>query len=190
MSQLSATLDSIEASLRAAEEQAKALVAGISDAQANWQPSEGRSWSICQCIDHLGKINSVYAAALQEAVSNSPQSYQEPTSNIVPGFFGAWFIQQMDLPVRMKLKAPSKAAPSSEGNALKLFEAFLKSHDLIRAVVEDSRTVEVNRLRFKNPFVGVLRFTVGTGLMIINAHDRRHLWQAEQVKKAPGYPPA
>jgi len=27
----------------------------------------------------------------------------------------------------------------------------------------------------------VLRFTVGTGILIITAHDRRHLWQARQV---------
>ncbi len=190
MPKLTATSDSVEAALAAAEKQASELLNGVSPSQANWQPNEGRSWSICQCLDHLVKINTVYAAALQEAVSNNPQSYKQPTSNIAPGFFGAWFIQQMDLPVRMKLKAPSKVAPSSEGNAPKLFEAFLKSQDLIRAVVERSRIVDLNRLRFKNPFVGVLRFTVGTGLMIINAHDRRHLWQAEQVKRAPGYPPA
>jgi hypothetical protein len=24
--------------------------------------------------------------------------------------------------------------------------------------------------------------------MVINAHDRRHLWQAERVQDAPGFP--
>ncbi len=41
--------------------------------------------------------------------------------------------------------------------------------------------MDLNRIRFKNPFVHLLSFTVGTGLLIILAHDRRHLWQAEQV---------
>jgi len=42
----------------------------------------------------------------------------------------------------------------------------------------------------KSPFVLVLRFAVSAGLMIIPAHDRRHLWQAERVKESSGYPGA
>jgi hypothetical protein len=45
-------------------------------------------------------------------------------------------------------------------------------------------------VRFQNPFVPLLRFTIGTGLLVINAHDRRHLWQAERVEDAPGFPKA
>jgi hypothetical protein len=35
-----------------------------------------------------------------------------------------------------------------------------------------------------------VRFSIATGLFVIAAHDRRHLWQAEQVKQAPGFPSA
>lgn len=188
MPKLCATLDSIQAALAEAEKQATELLTGVSSSQANWQPNDGRSWSICQCFDHLAKINFAYAAALQQAVSSTPENYRQPTSNIVPGLFGRWFIQQMEPPVRAKFKAPGKAVPTPKGNVPELLEAFLKSHELVRAVLEGARSADVNRLRFKNPFVGVLSFTVGTGLMVINAHDRRHLLQAEQVKKAVGYP--
>jgi len=190
VSKLAATLDSIQSTLVATEKQAKELLVGVSSSQANWQPNEGRSWSICQCLDHLAKVNFVYVEAVQQAVSNSAESYRRPTSNIVPGFLGRWFIQQMEPPVRTRFKAPGKAVPAPQGNVTELLEAFLKSHEPIRAVLDRAESVDVNRLRFKNPFVGVLRFTVGTGLMIINAHDRRHLCQAEQVKKAAGYPSA
>jgi hypothetical protein len=30
-------------------------------------------------------------------------------------------------------------------------------------------------------------FSIATGLFVIAAHDRRHLWQAEQVRQAPGF---
>jgi hypothetical protein len=78
--------------------------------------------------------------------------------------------------------------PSQNGNPVELLQAYLKSHEPVREVIQGARLVDVNRLRFKNPFIGAIRFTVGTGLMVINAHDRRHLWQAEQVKRAAGYP--
>ena len=190
MPKLSATLDSIQAALVAAEKQATELLKDVSPSQANWQPNDGRSWSICQCFDHLAKINSVYAAALHQAVSSSPQEYRRPTSTIAPGFLGRWFIQQMEPPVRTKFKAPSKAIPSSQGNVAELLESFLGSHEPVRSVLEGAKFVDVNRLRFKNPFLGFLKFTVGTGLMVINAHDRRHLCQVQEVKKAAGYPVA
>ncbi len=38
--------------------------------------------------------------------------------------------------------------------------------------------VDKFRIRFPNPFLPALRFTVGAGFLIIAAHERRHLWQA------------
>jgi hypothetical protein len=40
---------------------------------------------------------------------------------------------------------------------------------------------DVNRVRFRNPFVSVIRFSVGSGFVILSAHERRHLLQAERV---------
>jgi hypothetical protein len=48
----------------------------------------------------------------------------------------------------------------------------------------------VNRIRFKNPFIPGLRFSVGTGLEVLSAHERRHLLQAERVRALSDFPPA
>ncbi|MEX2663206.1 MAG: hypothetical protein WD227_14850 [Vicinamibacterales bacterium] len=42
----------------------------------------------------------------------------------------------------------------------------------------------MNRATFQNPFIPVIRMRVSTGLHVVAAHDRRHLWQAEQVVHA------
>lgn len=47
-----------------------------------------------------------------------------------------------------------------------------------------ARDLDLNRIRFRNPFIGLLRYSVGTALLVIGAHDRRHLWQANQVRAA------
>ena len=47
---------------------------------------------------------------------------------------------------------------------------------------------DVNHVRFRNPFIPLLRFSVGTGLELHSSHERRHLLQAERVKTAPGFP--
>jgi hypothetical protein len=48
--------------------------------------------------------------------------------------------------------------------------------------------MDFNRIRFHNPIIVLFPFTVATGLLIINAHDRRHLWQATRVKESSGFP--
>jgi hypothetical protein len=189
VSNLTATLDSVSAALEASEAEARELVNGLSAKQANWHPQPG-AWNICECLDHLATTNMIYAEALQKAVAASPEQYKQPTELIAPGLLGRWFVQSMDAPARRKFKAPAKILPRPDGNPAELLQAFLKSHEQLREVVRGARAVDVNRLRFKNPFIGAIRFTVGTGLMIINAHDRRHLWQAAQAKKAAGFPAA
>jgi len=55
-------------------------------------------------------------------------------------------------------------------------------------LVQDASDYDVNRIRFKNPFVPLLRFTVGTGLEILSKHQDRHLLQAERVKDCADFP--
>jgi hypothetical protein len=39
-------------------------------------------------------------------------------------------------------------------------------------------------VRFANPFIRGVRFSLATGLHVIAAHERRHLWQAWRVRQA------
>jgi hypothetical protein len=48
--------------------------------------------------------------------------------------------------------------------------------------VERAADCDVNRIRFRNPFVPLIRFTLGTGLEILVRHERRHLEQAERQR--------
>jgi hypothetical protein len=188
MPNLSADYNSILEQLKQAEDAAERLLNGMSRQQANWQPNSGRSWSIWQCLDHLARINGIYCQALLAAVENPREIRESSPKAVVPGWFGRWFIQKMEPPVRARFKAPAKAIPTEGGAPQEALQAFLESHRLVRRVLEFWDKVNFNRVRFRNPFVPVIRFTVGTGLMVINAHDRRHLWQAEHIKNAPDFP--
>jgi hypothetical protein len=182
-------LSTVLTDLEKAEQQATEIVAGLSQRQANWQP-DARSWSIVQCLTHLTRINQIYAGPMQEAVLVG-RTKRTPldTVGISPGWFGAWFIRTMEPPVRTRMRTPKKALPATAAvDPREALGEFISSHDAVRAVVEGASRLDLNNVRFKNPFIGLLRFTVGTGLLIITAHDRRHLWQARKVREAPGFP--
>ena len=180
--------DGILQQLETSERAAAQLIAGVSHAQANWRPNS-RSWSVWQCLDHLARTDRTYCQAMLEAVARAKRG-AKGTCTITPGWFGRWFIASMEPPVRTKLRNPKKITPGTDGDAQAVLIDFLDSHSELRRVVASWERLDFNRVRFRNPFLPLLRFTVGTGLMIINAHDRRHLWQAQRVKEFKGYPAA
>jgi len=67
-------------------------------------------------------------------------------------------------------------------------DRFLRSNEQVRALAHRAASYDVNRIRFKNPYLPLIRFTVGTGLLIMPAHERRHLLQAERIKTSAGFP--
>jgi hypothetical protein len=69
-----------------------------------------------------------------------------------------------------------------------ILDRFLASNDAARALVERASGYDVNRIRFQNPFVPVIFFTVATGLEVLWRHQRRHLLQAERIRQSPGFP--
>jgi len=188
MSRLCVSVEAIADALRAADDDATKLVSRLTPNQADWRPSS-QSWSIRQCFDHLAQTNTIFADSLQEAVSRSKKSGGS-TSQITPGWFGSFFVAKMEPPVTTKFKNPPKVTPSASGNIQDALAAFKKSHELVRKVLESSANVDLNRVRFRSPFLSILSFSVGTGLLTINAHDRRHIWQAERIAALPEFPPS
>ena len=166
------------------DQEARQLASGLTQAQLNWQPGGGTGWSVAQCLDHLARINTVYIAPLRTAVHNAKVNSVPRRGPIRPGWFGRWFISAMEPPPRRKLKAPKKVLPMAHQDGADVLRAFVKAHDEIRSLIQEARDMDLNHVRYTNPFIRLFHFTVGTGLLIIAAHDRRHLWQARQVCKA------
>jgi hypothetical protein len=78
--------------------------------------------------------------------------------------------------------APGKIRPRPQVDGAVL-DRFLQSNKRAREVIAQAGAHDVNRVRFRNPFVPLIRFSAGTGLLIITAHQRRHLLQAERVRQ-------
>lgn len=171
-----------------ADRQGLAIAASCNDEQFYWRPREGAGWSIAQCLDHLAVMNDVYAKAIRIGITTARArgwTRQEPAK---PGYLGGKFVQSMEPPVTRRLRSPRKGTPALAKDRLKVLDSYRTAHDIVRQLIADAAEIDANRARFPNPFVALIRFSVATGLFVIAAHDRRHLWQAEQVKQAPGFP--
>lgn len=175
----------LASSFHANDESAKQLLAGLTEPQLNWQPAP-TSWSIGQCLDHLCATTDAYLPALIAAVKDKPDS---PVDDIRFGWFSGWFFRSFvePSPNTKRASAPSKIKPVSTVS-LGVLDRFLSGNHSCRDLLLAASTKNINRIRFWNPFIPGLRFTVGTGLAIIPAHQRRHLLQAERVLNSPSFP--
>jgi len=171
--------------LDASDRQASAVARELSLERLNWSPAPGQ-WSVGQCLDHLLKANQVYLPPIARALDGRSHA---PVQEITPGWFGRWFIRtQIDPSTqRRRGRAPGKITPAQNVDPSVLDE-FVRSNDTVRDLVRRASAHDVNRVRFVNPFVPLVRFTVGTGLEVVWRHQRRHLLQAERVKRSNGFP--
>ncbi len=171
--------------LSANDQTAQALAAGLTEEQLNWQSTQG-SWSVGQCLEHLCRTNEAYLGSISAALKEKPDS---PVEQITPGWFGRWFIRSFvePSPKGKRASAPSKIRPAAHVD-IAVLDRFLFSNKSCRELIVRARRKDINRIRFWNPFVPGIRFTVGTGLEIIAGHERRHLLQAERVRDSAKFP--
>lgn len=174
-------LVSILDGLEKAETKARQLVESLTDIQLNWQASVGKTWSIAQYLDHLAKTNTFYTEAMRCAMRKTPLGKRTRLGPIRPGWLERQLIMSMDAPARKKFSAPKTVIPADFRTVEEVLAAFRASHQEMRSLIAECGDVDLNRLRFKSRFVWAARFTVGTGFLLMAAHERRHLWQAKQV---------
>ena len=177
--------DRLAFELSANDQTAQALAAGLTKEQLNWQPATG-SWSVGQCLEHLCRTNEAYLEAISAALRDKPDS---PVAQISPGWFGRWFIRSFaePSPNSKRASAPRKIRPLARVD-LAVLDQFLSANKSCRELIFRMRGKDINRIRFWNPFVPGIRFTVGTGLEMVTGHERRHLQQAERVRLSANFP--
>lgn len=174
--ELQQLLDQIDA----CERRAEVLVGDLDDATVNWRPPTG-GWSVAQCLHHLAVINEFYLRDCLTPVQQAPRGTR--FSNLSPTPLGLWFVSSLEPPVRIKMRARSDVQPAPSLSRNDLIPTYKRSHDAYRTLVQASADVDINRVIVPNPFFPRIRMRMSTILLVVPAHDRRHLWQAENVKR-------
>ena len=187
VSNVSCTPEQYVTELQRQSVQADALVTGLSAEVLNWQPDGGKSWSVAQCLDHLAIMNRIYMKALHAAVESNRDQLEPRKSPMQPsGWLTRLLVSYEEPPPKIKLPAPKKIAPPSQITTAVLGE-FAAVQNQLADFVHEWGGADLGDLSLRDPLFP-LHLTVDTELLIMSAHNRRHLWQAENVKKNAGFP--
>jgi hypothetical protein len=166
------------------------LVSRFDMNQLTWQPAAGERWSILECLDHLAISTGIYLDAMGLVIGDARTGGAETGVFHDAGYPSSRFIHAMEPPPRTRFRAPGKIRPRPTLSPEGIPPQFRKTMDRVAAMVASSSGRDLNSVRFRNPFVPLVRFTVAAGFLIVAAHGRRHLWQAEQVSKESDFPAA
>lgn len=185
-----ADIKALDEGLEAQEREAEKLIAGLTEAGGAWRPAEN-AWSVAECLDHLATANRVYLEAMRAPAIRARVAGLMRQRPALPGFFGGMFVRSLEPPpsALSKLKAPGKIRPRTAPPLADAFAAFMASQRQAREFLREFAELELTGIRFPNPFIGGIRFSVATGLHVIVAHNKRHLWQAWRVLEKSGRVP-
>jgi hypothetical protein len=168
--------------LEAARADVLSEVAGLAQAQADWRPREGE-WSVGEVIHHLtiaevatGKLTTKLTREAEAAGPRPP--------------FPADYVAVAPLPPwpAGPAQAPPVVWPEHGQPLPALIDGLKATRARSRQSIERLATVDPRRLVFKHFRLGDLDLAQWWALQV--QHDRIHLGQLRDIKRAPGFPGA
>ena len=168
------------------KEDAGELTAILTDEQFNWRPSP-KQWSICECLSHLNLADSLDLGKVRSEIDRARAVGIVGQGPFHYGFLSRRFVKFMDAPPGIKVRAPRVYTPNSGEPKDKVVPEFMRVHDRLLDLVACSNGLDLARIKIPAP-AGPFKFSLGQHFALIAAHDRRHLWQAWEVRKHASFP--
>ncbi|MBI1355400.1 MAG: hypothetical protein GC160_13720 [Acidobacteria bacterium] len=163
------------------------LVAGLEDEGFCWRPEPGR-WSIGECMDHLSVTAALYEPVLEECMREGRAAGRTGIGKPRRGILNRLFLWLMAPPVRGKVKAPGSFLPAAIASKQEVCSRFSDRHGRLRRSMIEADGLDLWRNRLVSPASNLIRLSLGEAFALLLTHMRRHLWQARQVRQAPGFP--
>ncbi|MBC7924116.1 MAG: DinB family protein [Bryobacteraceae bacterium] len=161
-----------------------ARVLSLSDEQLQFQPLSG-GWSIAHCIDHLNIAINLYLPKLEEAIGRGWGQGKRYRSGLLCTPEEQRVLTLVEPPVMRPVSAPPILEPAAIDTG-RLSEQFYTLRDSYAGAVRRAYGLDGSGIELPGAIHPVIRSLGGT-LLLIAAHDRRHMWQAEQVRKTPEF---
>jgi hypothetical protein len=189
MSALTPELAELARQFAAAKGEASSLVSGLWESQFNWRP-DPRSWSMAECLLHLNIVGDRYVHVLEKTLAEASAQGRTGQGPLRHGRLARWILENTEPPPRRKFKAPRSFTPSSGQPITAVLPTFLHLQEQLALQLEQASGLDLARIKAPAPGLGPVRLNLYLTFAWIAAHERRHLWQARQVRNRAAFPAA
>jgi hypothetical protein len=173
-------VDELEKELNQATARAWTLVHSTDGRLFTVRPS-ATSWSAAECISHLSISSELFLLPLHTVIADAHakglRSKRPPKMDVL-GRVLKWFLEP---PIRQRVKTSAPLVPKSIRAKADAFGEFASLQAKISELMQAARGIDLNQVRMISPFNKRIRYNLYSAFHILIAHQRRHLWQAEQA---------
>jgi hypothetical protein len=172
---------------RAVIDDAQRLFSSLNDEQFNWSWQPG-VWSIAQCFDHLNVTGKIYGTTIDEKIAEARSQQRFSKGPFRRSWLDRLFAGAVEPPVKVKVKAPKVFTPQASKPMDLVSQEFilLQEHFLNR--LQNANGLDLTRIKIASPVTSLLKMTLLGVFGLVLAHERRHLWQAQQILQHPDFP--
>lgn len=170
-------LEAIEKELNEATRRAWTLVQSTDGRLFTVRP-KALSWSAAECLAHLSISTEMFLPVLRSAIDEAKKKKSSGKVKMdVLGRVLAWFLEP---PIRKKVKTSAPFVPKSTRAKAEAFGEFASLQEKLVDLLREAREADL-RMKIVSPFDKRVRYNLLSAFHVIAAHERRHLWQAEQA---------
>ena len=166
--------------------QAESVTLKARDLVAGRQPSdlttslESTSWSVAQCLDHLAQTTNAFVPAISSAIAFAPRLTTDRP--LRTGALTRLFIRNLEPPYRLRFKVLTPLVPRQH-DFNSAWGAFAESQTQLAKTIRSAAGLAIDQVKVESPVYARFSYNVYGAFRMLTAHQRRHLWQIEQILK-------
>lgn len=145
------------------------------------------TWSCTEVCQHLIRFNEIYLKQINKALQNKNEMpLIRNSTSFSPGWASRKLAGYMEPPYKFGIKTIKPMLPSNiEMSASDTFISLIQIEDKLIDILqtaEDSRW-NLDKIKGHHPILKFLKMSLTDFIIFIDAHQRRHFWQIEQILK-------
>jgi hypothetical protein len=137
---------------------------------------------------HLNIVGHRYVRALELTLEEARARGQTGQGPFKQGLLGKWLLANTEPPPKRKSKAPRSFVPADDQPITAVLPTFMHLQEQLALQLEQANGLDLARVKVPIAGLGPVKFSLLLTFAWIAAHERRHLWQARQVRAQASFP--
>jgi hypothetical protein len=175
-------LAAIRQELEEATAQLRRLVSACDAATWARKPS-AKSWSAAKCVIHLNLTSEIALPLLHKAIRQATTLDPTRASPYQTDFVGRLILRFTEPPYRLRAPSPAAFVPAGVEPAASVLAKFEELQGQLIQAVEAASGLALTEVKISWPVFVRVKYNMFSSLKILPAHQRRHLWQAQQAAR-------
>ncbi len=171
-------VDSLLHELRQNSRHAQLMFESHTTGHLQHHPGPGR-WSPAECLAHLNLSNRAYLRVLDSAIERLREKKVLGDGPFHLNWNARLLKYWLEPPSRLRLPTSAPFQPMAVKDPAEALEEFQAIGKVLEENLDSSRGLALDGVKLVSPFTEKMKYNAYSAFVLIAAHNRRHLWQAE-----------